>query len=165
MGFGTPMASPLAIATALCIFGLVVAAQPTSSSARLSQVVDTLVAGQGRGAPRPDAEALLATLKDIKATELSPAEDIERRFAETILVGREISAEHRSGPMGKEAYTRMLREQYLLPYDLTRSGPTRGTNFIEPLDSSRRWRKRSTRTSPGSTSLTTSNAIIPTLSK
>ena len=61
--------------------------------------------------------ALLATLKDLKSTELSPAEDIDRRFAETIGVGREIAAEHRSGPMGKEAYTRMLREQYLLPYD------------------------------------------------
>lgn len=107
----------LAVATALCISGLVIAAQPTTSSARLSQVVDTLVAGQRRGAPRPDPAALLATLKDLKTTELSPSEDIDRRFAETILVGREISSAHRSGPMGKEAYTRMLREQYLLPYD------------------------------------------------
>jgi hypothetical protein len=111
------MIRSLVIVTTLCTAGLVVAAQPTPSSARLSQVIDTLVAGQGRGAPRPDAAALLATLKDIKATDLSPTEDIDRRFAETILVGREISAEHRSGPMGKEAYTRMLREQYLLPYD------------------------------------------------
>jgi uncharacterized protein (DUF885 family) len=107
----------LAIAAALCMSGLVVATQPPSSSTRLAQVVDALVAGQSRGAPRPDAEALLATLKDIKAAELSAAEDIDRRFAETILVGREIAAEHRSGPMGKQAYTRMLREQYLLPYD------------------------------------------------
>lgn len=107
----------LAVATALCISGLVIAAQPTTSSARLSQVVDTLVAGQRRAAPRPDPAALLATLKDLKTTELSPGEDIDRRFAETILVGREISSAHRSGPMGKEAYTRMLREQYLLPYD------------------------------------------------
>src|SRR5690348_11207792 len=108
------MIRPLAVSTALCISCLVVAAraaQPTSSSARLSQVVDTLVAGQGRGAPRPDPAALLATLKDLNASELSPSEDIDRRFAETILVGREISAEHRSGPMGKDAYTRMLREQ------------------------------------------------------
>jgi uncharacterized protein (DUF885 family) len=109
--------SLLAIATALCTSGLVASAQPTASAARLSQVIDTLVGPQGRGAPRPDAAALLATLKDIRASDLSPAEDIDRRFAETILVGREISAAHRSGPMGKEAYTRMLREQYLLPYD------------------------------------------------
>jgi len=111
------MTRALAIVTAFCTSGLVIAAQPTSSSARLSQVIDTLVAGQGRGAPRADTAALLATLIDIKATDLSPAADIDRRFAETILVGRQISAEHRSGPMGKEAYTRMLREQYLLPYD------------------------------------------------
>jgi hypothetical protein len=109
------MIRSLVIVTALCAAGLVVAAQRAPSSARLSQVIDTLVAGQGRGAPRPDAAALLATLEDIKATDLSPTDDIDRRFAETILVGREISAEHRSGPMGKEAYTRMLREQYLLP--------------------------------------------------
>jgi hypothetical protein len=111
------MIRSIAIATTLCVSGLVAAGQPASSSARLSQVIDILVAGQGRGAPRPDAVALLATLKDLKSTELSPAEDIDRRFAETIVVGREIAAEHRSGPMGKEAYTRMLREQYLLPYD------------------------------------------------
>jgi uncharacterized protein (DUF885 family) len=111
------MIRSLAIVTALCVSGLVVAAQPSSSSARLSQVIETLVAGQGRGAPRPDAVALLATLRNLKATELSPAEDIDRRFAETIVVGREIAAAHRSGPMGKEPYTRMLREQYLLPYD------------------------------------------------
>src|SRR5262249_53022384 len=117
VAYAPGMIRSLAIATALCVSGLVVAAQPSSSSARVSQVIDTLTAGQGRGAPRPDAAARLATLKDIKAADLSPAEDIDRRFAETILAGREISAEHRSGPMGKEAYTRMLREQYLLPYD------------------------------------------------
>src|SRR6476646_7888456 len=103
LAYARSMTRALAIVTAFCTSGLVIAAQPTSSSARLSQVIDTLVAGQGRGAPRADTAALLAT-------------DIDRRFAETILVGRQISAEHRSGPMGKEAYTRMLREQYLLPY-------------------------------------------------
>jgi hypothetical protein len=111
------MIRTLAIALGLSVSGLVVAAQPSSSSARLTQVIDTLVAGQGRGAPRPDAAALLATLRDLKPGELSPSEDVDRRFAETILVGRQISAEHRSGPMGKDAYTRMLHEQYLLPYD------------------------------------------------
>jgi len=50
----------IAIAAALCISGLVAAAQPTPSSARLSQLVDTLVTGQGRGAPRPDIAALMA---------------------------------------------------------------------------------------------------------
>lgn len=111
------MIRSLAVALALCVSGLVVSAQPTPSSVRLSGVIDALVAGRRGGAAPSDAAALLATLNDLKPAELSPSENIDRRFAATILVGREISAEHRSGPMGKAAYTRMLHDQYLLPYD------------------------------------------------
>src|SRR4029077_2702289 len=60
--------------------------------------------------------ALLAELRAIDAP-LPPASAIDRRFAESILVGRQLAAERRDGPMGEAAYTRMLREQYLLPYD------------------------------------------------
>src|SRR4029078_1534104 len=60
---------------------------------------------------------LLTQLRAIDAAGLSPASRIDRRFAATILVGRQLTAEHRDGPMGEAAYTRMLREQYLLPYD------------------------------------------------
>lgn len=95
------------------------ATQPQSAQDRLDLVIQQLLA-RGRGAasaPAPDPAALLKELRELDPKQLSPASDIDRRFAETILVGRQISAERRDGPMGEAAYTRMLREQYLLPYD------------------------------------------------
>ena len=65
---------------------------------------------------RADNEALLARLRAIPATELSFDEQIDRRFAETIVIGRLVNAPA-GQMMGEAAYTRMLREQHLLPYD------------------------------------------------
>lgn len=95
-------------------------AQAPSAQERLDAIVRQMIARGGRGAgatPAPDPAALLVQLRAIDPAGLSPASAIDRRFAETILVGRQIAAEHRDGPMGEAAYTRMLREQYLLPYD------------------------------------------------
>ncbi|MEI6244653.1 MAG: DUF885 domain-containing protein [Acidobacteriota bacterium] len=91
---------------------------PQSSSQRLDAVVDAIVTRPARGAttPRPDPVALLATLRAIDPRTLSFDEQIDRRFAETILVGRTVSAPA-GQPMGEAAYTRMLKEQDLLPYD------------------------------------------------
>ena len=104
----------------LLVFSLVTAmpaAQAPSAQDRLDAIVQRIVARGARGTPAPDPAALLADLRAIDPKGLSAASDIDRRFAETILVGRQIAAEHRDGPMGEAAYTRMLREQYLLPYD------------------------------------------------
>jgi hypothetical protein len=109
------------VSLALLAFLAAAPAQRTSSSqSRLDAVVDRLTAARGRGdaaAGRPDYAALLAEVRAIDPATLPPASAIDRRFAESILVGREIAAGHRNGPMGEAAYTRMLREQYLLPYD------------------------------------------------
>jgi len=91
------------------------------ASARLDAVVDAIVDRPAAGAPRPDPAALLTDLRAIDPAALSFDERIDRRFAETILIGRQVAAP-RTGreappPMGEAAYTRMLREQYLLPYD------------------------------------------------
>jgi len=103
--------------------GLVSAQQtaPLSSSQRLDAVIDAIVTGPERGAPvapaaRPDPAALLATLRAIDPKTLSFDEQIDRRFADTILVGRTVSAPA-GQMMGEAAYTRMLKEQNLLPYD------------------------------------------------
>src|SRR3982751_2001760 len=94
-------------------------AQSSTARDRLDAIVQQMIAGgRGTGAPpASDPAALLAQLRAIDAAQLSPDAQIDRRFAETILVGRQLAAERRDGPMGKAAYTRMLREQYLLPYD------------------------------------------------
>ncbi|HTL43839.1 MAG TPA: DUF885 domain-containing protein [Vicinamibacterales bacterium] len=95
-------------------------AQGTNSQARLDSIVDRLTAGRNRSqspAERPDPAALLTELRTIDPATLGAERAIDWKFAQSILVGRQIAAEHRDGPMGDAAYTRMLREQYLLPYD------------------------------------------------
>lgn len=91
---------------------------PLSASERLDAVIDAIVTRPARGAttPRPDPVALLATLRAIDPKALSFDEQIDRRFAETILVGRTVSVPA-GQTMGEAAYTRMLKEQNLLPYD------------------------------------------------
>jgi uncharacterized protein (DUF885 family) len=105
-------------AAVLCSLAILplVRQQPPPAEQQLAAIVDRITAG-GRGAARPDPGALLTELRAIDASALSPSSAIDRRFAESILVGRQIAAEHRDGLMGDAAYTRMLREQYLLPYD------------------------------------------------
>ena len=93
--------------------------QTPSAQARLDTVVEQMISrgARGAGAAAPGAAVLLADLRAIDPASLSPSSAIDRRFAESILVGRQLTAERRDGPMGEAAYTRMLREQYLLPYD------------------------------------------------
>ena len=91
--------------------------QNQSAQGRLDAVVDRLTVRPARGETRPDPATLLAELRAINPSDLSAGSRIDRRFAESILVGRQIAAAHRDGPMGEAAYTKMLREQYLLPYD------------------------------------------------
>ncbi len=91
---------------------------PSAESRKLDAVIDAIVTRPARGtaAVRPDPAALLARLRAIDPKPLSFDEQIDRRFAETILVGRTVSAP--AGQlMGEPAYTRMLKEQALLPYD------------------------------------------------
>ena len=90
--------------------------QGPPAQSQLDSVVDRLTVA-GRGAPRPDTEALLKELRAVDTSTLRASSRIDARFAESILVGREIAAAHRDGPMGEAAYTRMLHDQYLLPYD------------------------------------------------
>jgi uncharacterized protein (DUF885 family) len=92
------------------------AQSPQAGLASLAPVIDAIVTRPAAGAPRPDPAALLARLRAIDPATLSFDENIDRRFAETILIGRVIRPEP-GKPMGEAAYTRMLREQYLLPYD------------------------------------------------
>jgi uncharacterized protein (DUF885 family) len=85
----------------------------------LESVIDVLVAPRGSAAAgdtRPDPEALLAKLKALDGSALSFDEQIDKRFVETILVGRAVTTP-RGALMGELAYTRMLRDQHLLPYD------------------------------------------------
>ena len=102
------------IVLALLAIGLVQA--PQSGPAELAAVIDALVTRPAAGAPRPDPAVLLARLRRIDPAGLSFDEQIDRRFAETILIGRTV-ARPRGQLLGEEAYTRVLREQYLLPYD------------------------------------------------
>jgi hypothetical protein len=106
--------------------------QPASAQDRLDAVVQKIIARAPRGRPPPDPEALLRELRAIDPAGLSPASAIDRRFAQTILAGRQLTAEHRDGPMGEAAYTRMLREQYLLPYDA--AGPSPDSRRRSQLD-------------------------------
>jgi uncharacterized protein (DUF885 family) len=107
------------VAGAALLVGLsaVLSARAPHSQQALDSVVDRLTAGRGRGAPRPDPAVLLTDLRAIDPSGLSPSSRIDLRFAEATLVGRQIAAAHHDGPMGEAAYTQMLREQYLLPYD------------------------------------------------
>ena len=109
----------LAIASTLAA-GQSLPPQTTSAQARLDAIIQQIIARGGRGAgggAASDPSALLTDLRSIDARSLATASDIDRRFAESILVGRQLAAERHDGPMGEAAYTRMLREQYLLPYD------------------------------------------------
>ena len=100
--------------------------QPSASS-DLDAIVDALLAGSGRGAATaaapataPSPDDLLSRLRALDAARLSPDENIDRRFAETILVGRKLTRARTSGvpaPMGAADYTTLLRQQYLFPYD------------------------------------------------
>ena len=105
----------------LAFIGLLTQDAPAPSAKQaLDAVIDAIVTRPARGpasaAARPDPSALLATLRGIDPRALSFDDQIDRRFAETILVGRTVTAP--SGRiMGEAAYTRMLREQDLLPYD------------------------------------------------
>jgi hypothetical protein len=107
---------------ALCVAAVVSAgAQQPAASAELGAVIDASLVRPARGSASPadaraTATALLARLRAIDATALSFDENIDRRFLETILVGRLVSTPV-GQPMGEAAYTRMLREQDLLPYD------------------------------------------------
>lgn len=100
---------------------MLAAQQVSPASTELSSIIDAIVSRPARGAAaaevaRPDPAALLTRLRAIDATLLSFDEQIDRRFAETILVGRTVAAPA-GRAMGEAAYTRMLREQDLLPYD------------------------------------------------
>ena len=103
--------------TCLLTAGLSAQTPAPSGPAELSAVIDVIVTPRERGAPRPDPAPLLARLRAIDPATLSFDEDIDRRFAETILIGRMVNTRGSEGPLGSEAYTRILREQYLLPYD------------------------------------------------
>src|SRR5262245_54037614 len=109
---------PIAISLALAALS---AQQGSPASTELSTVIDAIVSRPARGsagadAARPDPAALLTRMRAIDASALSFDEQIDRRFAETILVGRTVAAPA-GRAMGEAAYTRMLREQDLLPYD------------------------------------------------
>ncbi|HUR20341.1 MAG TPA: hypothetical protein VMZ90_05990, partial [Vicinamibacterales bacterium] len=94
------------------------ATQTPAGTAALDAVVEAIVTrpAASSATPRPEPAALLATLRGIDPKTLSFDEQIDRRFAETILIGRMVSAPA-GQPMGDAAYSRMLREQHLLPYD------------------------------------------------
>jgi uncharacterized protein (DUF885 family) len=104
----------------LALVSLLPAAERSPSQAKLDAVVDRLIASGTRGrdaAEKAEPDALLADLRAIDPATLSADGAIDRRFAESILVGRQIAAARGDRPMGAALYTRMLREQYLLPYD------------------------------------------------
>ena len=110
------------LAITVCLAVAVLSGRQTpASSTELAAIIDAIVTRPARGAAtadvtRPDPSALLARLRAIDARTLSFDEQIDRRFAETILVGRTVVAPAGKA-MGEAAYTRMLREQDLLPYD------------------------------------------------
>jgi uncharacterized protein (DUF885 family) len=108
---------------AVCLILLATpAARPQAGHPELEAVIDAMLTrpARGGGAVSTDAraanEALIARLKTIPPSALSFDERIDQRFAETILIGRLVSAPAGQA-MGEAAYTRMLREQHLLPYD------------------------------------------------
>jgi uncharacterized protein (DUF885 family) len=108
---------------ALCVVAVTTAAaqQQPAAPAELAAVIDASLVRPARGSGPPvdvrgTATALLARLRAIDPSALSFDENIDRRFLETILIGRLVSAPA-GQPLGEAAYTRMLREQDLLPYD------------------------------------------------
>jgi uncharacterized protein (DUF885 family) len=108
---------------ALCLIVVVAAGakQQPAASVELAAVIDASLVRPARGSASPvdarsTATALLARLRGIDAAQLSFDENIDRRFLETILIGRLVSTPA-GQPLGEAAYTRMLREQDLLPYD------------------------------------------------
>ena len=110
---------------AVGLIGTLSAQSPQSpASAALDAVINAALTRPARGttpaaAPsdaRTTAADLLTRLRAIDASKLTFDENIDRRFLETILVGRVIAAPA-GQPMGEAAYTRMLKEQDLLPYD------------------------------------------------
>jgi hypothetical protein len=111
-----------AIVVTLCLGGgaLAGAKQRSASSVELDALIEASLARPARGAApgdsRATASALLARVNALDSTQLSFDESIDRRFLETILTGRLVSTPA-GQPMGEAAYTRMLREQDLLPYD------------------------------------------------
>ena len=111
----------VAAATVTALIGISLAtARQEAGNPELNAIVDAVLTRPARGrdaaAARADNEMLLARLTKLPAAALTFDEQIDRRFAQTILIGRLISAP-RGQPMGEAAYTRMLREQHLLPYD------------------------------------------------
>ena len=112
----TIMVKFLIFALTLVAFVGQAASQTSSGTAALDAVIEAVVTRPARGTDRPDPAALLNRLRAIDPKTLSFDEQIDRRFAETILIGRIVSAPA-GQPMGEAAYSRMLREQYLLPYD------------------------------------------------
>lgn len=102
------LVAALAVSALLCVAPA--AQQAPAWNPELEAVIDALLA---RGAPPAD---ILARLRAIDPKALSFDEQIDRRFAETILIGRLVAAPA-GKPMGEAAYSRMLREQHLLPYD------------------------------------------------
>ena len=120
-GTSAPTACAVAIMLAAAAAIGVAARQPSAASVELNAVIDAGLVRPARGsAPagnaRETAAALLLRLRALDASALSFDENIDRRFLETILIGRLVSAPA-GQPMGEAAYTRMLREQDLLPYD------------------------------------------------
>lgn len=90
--------------------------QSSDASQQLAAVIDVIVTRPARGTPGTDPARLLAALRAIDPKMLSFDDQIDRRFAETILVGRTLAVP--AGQlMGDAAYSRMLKEQALLPYD------------------------------------------------
>lgn len=120
------LAAVMASRVVVILFSLVVAvglpAEPqTAGHPELEAVIDAILVRGGRGGaqttpPTPDPADVLARLRAIDPKQLSFDEQIDRRFAETILIGRLVAAPA-GKPMGEAAYSRMLREQHLLPYD------------------------------------------------
>src|SRR5262249_26879341 len=90
----------LAIASTLAA-GQSLPPQTTSAQARLDAIIQQIIARGGRGGgAASDPSALLTDLRSIDARSLAPASDVDRRFAESILVGRQLAAERHDGPMG-----------------------------------------------------------------
>lgn len=115
------LARVFVVAAFACVITAVSAQQPaaSSSSQSLDAVITAIVTRTPRGAGAPPAKSpaeLLTAVRAIDPNSLTFDENIDRRFAETILVGRVVAAPA-GQPMGEPAYSRMLKEQHLLPYD------------------------------------------------
>ena len=120
---GPVTAAALAVALAVAVLS---AEQVSPAATELAAIIDTIVSRPARGATgaaaaQPDPATLLTRLRAIDVRGLSFDEQIDHRFAETILVGGQTGVRPASDQgqtrLGEAAYTRMLREQDLLPYD------------------------------------------------